>query len=97
VIAEISGWVIWPTFSSSESFESIRRTRASTLRSSLIRLCTRGQSDSVFSRSSIRAQPCSIRGLPICGCSALCAPLAPGTATTAASASSAIALLPGRR
>ena len=79
VIALISGCVIWPTFSSSVIESTIDCTRASSFLESLIRLVTRGQSDSFPSRSSIRAQPCSMRGWPTTGCELLCAPLAAGT------------------
>jgi len=87
LIAAISGCVIWPTFSSSVIEARIDRTRASSALESLIRLSTRGQSDSFASRSSIRAQPCSMRGWPTRGCALLCAPLTAGTDTTAATAS----------
>ena len=64
VIAPISGWVICPTFSAVVMPARIFATRLSSAGFCLIRLLTLGQSASVGSFFSMRAQPSESRAGP---------------------------------
>ncbi len=106
VIAAISGWVIWPTFSASVMPARIFATRFSSDRLRPILLSTLGHSESVGSFLSMRAQPRESRaGLPITGCRppvavsapALGIPVAPADRTARlASTASPLRRAPGR-